>query len=92
MTEQLSPADLEVLEFERATWKYLGRKETIIRERFGHSLTRHFQRVEHLIATPAAHAYDPELVTRLNRLRTNRRAQRSARARGLGVAVGGAAR
>lgn len=84
-TTQLTAADLELLEFERATWKYLGRKETVIRERFGHSMTRYAQRLQRLIDHPAARAYDPQLVARLTRVRTTRR---TARTRGY-AAVGG---
>lgn len=64
-TEPLTPADLEVLEFERATWKYPGRREAVIRERFGVSLTRHLQRVMTLIDHPQAQAYNAQLVRQL---------------------------
>lgn len=74
----LTPADFEVLEFERGWWKYQGAREATVRERFGHSLTRHTQRVLALIDHPQAHAYDPHLVSKLRARRdhnTNRRRQ-----------------
>lgn len=63
--QALTPGDLEVLEFERATWKYPGRREAVIRERFGISLTRHLQRVTALIDHPQAQAYNAQLVRQL---------------------------
>lgn len=73
----LPARDLEVLEFERTRWRYLARKEAAIRERFGVSLTRYFQRLDRLVDHPAAEVYDPELVRRLRRQRDARRAERS---------------
>ena len=79
MPEQLSRLHMEVLEFERATWKYSGTRAAAILERFGWSEARHAQVVLHLIDQPAAAAYDPELVARLRRLRAQRAARSSRR-------------
>lgn len=74
----LTPADLEVLEFERLTWGSPGRRETAIRERFGYSLTRYGQRLQAIIRHPEADAYDPTHVRRLIRLRDERARRRGA--------------
>lgn len=78
-TQELTRAQMEILEFERATWRYQGRREAVIRERFGHSAIRHAQIVNHLIDLPAAAAYDPTLIRRLRDIRDQHKA---ARARG----------
>lgn len=74
----LSPADMEVLEFERTPWKYMAAKEQAIRERFGTTgpkpLAWYFQRLNAVLNLPAAEEYDPELVRRLRRLRDQRAA------------------
>jgi hypothetical protein len=73
----LTAADLEVLEFERTPWRYEGKKETAVLERFGHRLTRYYQRLNQVIDQPAAEVYDPALVHRLRGLRATRRASRT---------------
>lgn len=75
----LSATDAAVLDFERLTWRYSGARESAIWERFGWSATRHAQVVSRLLDDPAALAYDPQLVLRLQRLRDRRRAVRSSR-------------
>lgn len=77
-TDQLDDRARETLDFEGSWWKYAGAKETEIRERFGESATRYYQRLAALIDNPAATAYDPMTVRRLQRLRDARRLQRSA--------------
>lgn len=79
MTAELKDLERELLDFERQRWRYLGAKETAVRERFGLSLTRHSQMVNELIDRPEALEYDAQLVNRLRRLRDARRGQRSAR-------------
>jgi hypothetical protein len=82
MTEHLSAADMEILAFERTPFRgKSGRKDAAILDRFGDMPTRYYQRLHAVAAKPAALAYDPELVNRLNRLRDARAAQRSARRR-----------
>ena len=74
--DELEPEDRVVLEFERLDWLSNGRKEVEIRERFGVSATRYYQRLNHLLDVPAAEVFDPELVHRLRRVRERRRAAR----------------
>lgn len=81
LTRDLTPADFEVLEFERGWWKYRGRREAVIRERFGTSATRHTQRVQALIDHPQAMAYDAQLVGRLRDTRDAHLARRAHEAR-----------
>jgi hypothetical protein len=65
--QQLSRLQMEILEFERATWspRSLGRRDAAILERFGHTPIRHAQLVLHILRLPAAAAYDPTLVRQL---------------------------
>jgi hypothetical protein len=74
----LTEDDLAMLDLERSWWKHLGAKETLIRERFGISSTVYYARLNRLIDRPEALAADPMLVRRLQRLREQRRHQRSA--------------
>jgi hypothetical protein len=81
MNAQPSPAGLtdierSILEVERLHWKYLGAKEAFIRDRFGWSPVRHFQKLHALIQRPEAMAYDPQTVRRVQRLVEQRRTQR----------------
>lgn len=73
----LTDTDLEMLNLERAWFKYQGAKESHVRERFGISLTRYYQRLNVLIDRPEAMAHDPMVVKRLRRLRSQRQRQRS---------------
>lgn len=77
MSDQLSHADMEVLAFERTPWKYQARKEEAIRERFGISLTRYYQRLNWILTQPAAETYDPNLVRRIRTLQGLRRHERT---------------
>ena len=72
----LTPADLEVLEFERATWRYQGRREAVIRLRFGISTTLYTQRVLRIVEHPDAAAYNPQLVAAIRSRVARRRDQR----------------
>jgi hypothetical protein len=76
---ELAERDLEILDFERQWWKYTGGKETAIRERFGMSTIRYYQRLNWIIDQPQAAAHDPLLVKRLRRIRLVRQRRRSAR-------------
>jgi hypothetical protein len=81
----LSPAEAEMLAFERQWWKFAGAKEQAIRERFDLSATRYYQVLNRLIDRPEALAQDPMLVRRLRRTREARRrsgATRSSSATG----------
>lgn len=74
-----------LLDFERESWKLQVPKERAIRERFGFSATRYHQLLNRLIEEPAALAYDPMLVRRLQRVREARRQRRVARQLGVRV-------
>lgn len=71
-TRRLTFAEMELLEFERATWSRAGHKTDAIRTRFGITTTRYTQRLLAVLALPAAAEYDPQLVGRLTRLRDRR--------------------
>jgi Protein of unknown function (DUF3263) len=68
-----------VLAFERQWWRHAGAKEEAIRREFGVGPTAYYQLLSRLIDDPAAIAYDPMLVKRLQRQRASRRRQRSGR-------------
>lgn len=73
----------QILELERYWWKYAGAKERTIRERFEMSATRYYRLLNEIIDMPEALAYDPILVKRLQRLRSFRQRQRTARRLGV---------
>lgn len=79
MPEPLSEQDIRILAFERRWWRYPGAKEQAIREVFGIAATRYYQLLNKLLDRPEALAFDPILVKRLRRQRTERRRLRSAR-------------
>jgi len=79
----LPERDQKVLEFERQWWKFAGAKEQAIREQFDMSATRYYQVLNALIDQPAALAFDPMLVKRLQRMRAARQRARSARRLGI---------
>jgi hypothetical protein len=68
-----------VLAFERQWWRHAGAKEEAIRREFGIGPTAYYQLLSRLIDDPAAIAYDPMLVKRLQRQRASRRRQRAGR-------------
>jgi len=59
---ELGPDDVALLEFERSHWGAGANKESAVRERFGLSLARYYQRVYALCRTEAAVRYDAVLV------------------------------
>ncbi|HKD97961.1 MAG TPA: DUF3263 domain-containing protein [Micromonosporaceae bacterium] len=75
----LTDRDREMLAFERQWWRHPGSKEQAIKERFGMSPTRYYQVLNALLDVPAALAFDPLVVGRLQRLRTSRRGARAGR-------------
>jgi len=79
VTTTLSDRDRHILEFERQWWKYAGAKEQAIRDLFELSGTRYYQILNALIDDPAALAYDPMLIKRLRRMRSERQRARSER-------------
>jgi hypothetical protein len=62
-------------------WNYAGSLEQRVRDEFGISLTRFWQRVNALIDTKEALAYSPVTVNRLRRLRSVRASARASRER-----------
>lgn len=76
--DQLTDEHRAILDFEGQHWKYAGAKEAQIRERFDCSATRYYQVLNVLLDDPAALAYAPMTVKRLQRLR---RARQRARGR-----------
>lgn len=79
----LSARDRSILDFERTWWTQDGPKENAIRSQFELSPTRYYQLLNQLLDDPGAQAYDPLVVRRLRKLRTERR-----RARFVGHSVG----
>ncbi|MFZ7087542.1 DUF3263 domain-containing protein [Curtobacterium sp. RRHDQ10] len=76
----LSELARHVLVFEHDRARHDRTKEADIRVEFDMSPARYYQVLNRVIDTPAALAFDPQLVTRLHRLRrsrTNARAERS---------------
>ena len=69
----LTNDDLAVLDFEDRWWRHPGAKETAIREEFGTTAVRHYQRLTALLDRPEALAARPVAVHRLQRLRDGRR-------------------
>jgi hypothetical protein len=78
-SDELTAVELEILEFERQWWRLAGAKEQAIRDRFGLSSTRYHQQLNALLDSPAALRADPMLVKRLQRIRSSRERDRSAR-------------
>lgn len=72
----LTDRDRAILDFERTWWSEPGPKATKIQARFGLSPTRYYRLLNELLASPEAAAYDPLVVHRLRRLRSDRRRAR----------------
>lgn len=75
----LTDDELAMLELEASWWKYAAVKESLVRDRFEISSTVYYARLNALIDCPEALAAAPLVVRRLQRLREQRRHQRSAR-------------
>jgi hypothetical protein len=75
----LGERERSVLAFERHWWRHAGAKEEAIRRQFGLGPTAYYQLLTRLLDDPAALAYDPMLVKRLQRQRASRRRSRSGR-------------
>lgn len=71
-----------LLVFERQWQENPVAKENAIRHTFHFSPTRYYQLLGRLIFTAEAVEFDPELVTRLQRLHIQRREARETRMRG----------
>ncbi len=83
----LTALDAAILDFEKQWWSLASTKENEIRERFELSAPRYYQRLNALIDTEEALAYDPLLVKRLRRQRAARQRERSARRLGVQIKV-----
>lgn len=66
-----------MLELEHSWWQYAGAKEAAIREQFDLTPVRYYQQLNTLIDQPAALAYDPITVKRLQRIRDRRNPNRA---------------
>jgi hypothetical protein len=75
----LGERERSVLAFERQWWRHAGAKEEAIRREFAVGPTAYYQLLSRLIDDPAAIAYDPMLVKRLQRQRASRQRQRIPR-------------
>jgi hypothetical protein len=75
----LSERELRVLAFEREWTARSGDKDDAIRSQFGLSAARYYQVLSAVLASPAALAHDPMLVTRLQRVRDQRAGARASR-------------
>jgi hypothetical protein len=79
-TDGLSERDRKILEFERRWWRHAGAKEEAIRAEFGLPAARYYQLLNAVMDVPGALRFDPMLVKRLQRARSERARARSARA------------
>ncbi|MCR8897253.1 DUF3263 domain-containing protein [Gordonia sp. GONU] len=68
-----------MLDLAGARWNYAGSLEQRVRDEFGISLTRFWQRVSQLCDTEDALAYAPATVNRLRRMRETRQVSRASR-------------
>lgn len=68
----LGERDRRILDFEREWIRRPGVKDEAVREEFGLSAARYYQVLNAVIDLPAAIAYDPMLVRRLQRVRDAR--------------------
>lgn len=81
-----SDEDKAVLDFEATPFKHWGAKEQAAYDKFGYSLTRHYQKLNSIINKPEAAAYSPVVVNRVRRQREQNRRNRSAK--NLGIDIG----
>ena len=72
----LTDRDRAILDFERTWWSEPGPKAAAIQARMGLSPARYYQLLAELIGSTDAAAYDPLVVRRLRKRRTNRRRAR----------------
>ena len=72
----LTDRDRAMLDFERTWWSEPGPKGAAIQARIGLSPARYYRLLADLIGSAEAEAYDPLVVRRLRKLRSNRRRAR----------------
>ena len=68
----LSSRDQSILDFERTWTRHADAKEDAVHSEFGLTYARYYQVLNSIIDSPAALAYDPMLITRLQRMRESR--------------------
>lgn len=73
----LTVRDHMTLSFEGRHWRFPAAKDSAIREQFGETPTRYYQRLNALLDNAAALGEYPTTVRRLQRLRDARRGRRS---------------
>lgn len=71
MSSELSEVEQRMLEFMKKNFKYKGARDFAIQREFELNSIEFFQRVNALLDSEAALAYDPILVERLRRARQN---------------------
>lgn len=76
---ELSELDRHILAFEHDRARHDRSKEAEIRVEFDMSPARYYQVLNRVIDSPAALAFDPQLVSRLQRLRSARTSARANR-------------
>ena len=76
---ELTDTERAILDLESSWFRYAGRKESVIRERFDMSTTRYYQVLRGLLEREEAMAYDPLLAKRLLRQQESRARSRSAK-------------
>ena len=87
-SEPLSEDDREILEFERAWWGSVPNKESAVRERFGLTLARYYQRVYALCEGTAALEYDAVFVHQCRQAQHMRQSARRLGPEGGGAQIG----
>lgn len=68
----LSSRDQRILDFEREWKRHAEAKEDAVHTVFGLTYARYYQVLNSIIDSPAALAYDPMLIKRLQRIRETR--------------------
>jgi hypothetical protein len=73
---ELTDEQRSMLDFERQHWRYVGGKESEVRQRFGRTLASYQKELNALLDRPEALAHAPATVRRLRRQRQKRLVQR----------------
>ena len=75
----LTERDRAIIDFERTWWSHDASKETMIRERLDLSTTRYYEILGELAESREAYAFDPLVIRRVRKMRTQRRRARFER-------------
>ena len=67
--QPLTDVERAMLDLEGGTWRVPGLKEQAIKDRFGMTSTRYYQRLNSLLSRREAWEYAPTTVSRLRRVR-----------------------